>query len=644
MRTLHGAAALLRLAICIALTLEISTTELLAQDATTTSSTSQGTAKLIPIGKALLDASLAREGRANSGFGLPVSFPLPTCGFAGGFCGAVNRDGTLAVAPDYDWVDTFHDGRAVVRSGGLYGYVDTAGRVIAKPQYNIADRFSRGFAQIDIGGRSGLIDLEGRTVLEPRFGFIVPFTDNVFWASQSRTVSDGPPGTEKFNFDSPVLVVNGHSDRHVGASDKWGLVDRSGSWLRPPEFSAVRFFDPDNTAVMLAKTDSGWGVIRPDASWQIEPKFQQLGQLVDGLAAAQLDGHWGFVDASGQIKIEPKYDYTYGFASAATLTAARVNKSFGLIDRSGAWIVRPQYDKIFPGGILIPKSWWTVESGAKSGLLDETGRLVIGPQFDHTPRRCDDGRIVGVIDGKPRLFTGDGKPAEPSQVQLWWPASCDVPYVVKIGDKFAYADRDLSLITLPKFDQAGPFFENRLAVAGLDGKFGLLRPDGTWAIEPTLEAVSSEPADGTVLAKAGDKSGIIDVSSGAWVTQQRFDGICSIGPGLIMALTNGKRGILNTSGAWLIEPKYKRIGIRLEDGLVPALVENRWGLIDGEGTLIIDAKYDEPAFFDHGIAWAKTGDSSCPIDRRGKSIATMQCQPSDSLKREVRIFDCRIGR
>jgi WG containing repeat len=649
MRTPRRDTALACITASVALTLAASTIDLRAQDISPATSIGQGTvqgaAKLLPTGRILFEASLAREDPAKRGFGEPVSFPVPTCGFAGGLCGAVNRDSTQAVAPEYDWVDSFHDGRALVRSGGLYGYVDTAGRVITRPRYDIAGRFSRGFAQIDIDGKSGLIDLEGRTVLEPRFGFVVPFTDNVFWASESRKVLDGPPGTEQFRFDRVLGVFNGHSDRYVVASSKWGLVDRSGSWLRPPEFSSVSFFDPDNTALMLVTTDSGWGVIRPDGSWQIKPKFQHLGQLVGGLAVAQRDGHWGFVDASGQIRIEPKYDFTYGFAPAATVTAARVNKSFGMIDRSGAWVVEPQYDMILPGAFLIPRSWWTVKRGGKLGLLDESGRLVIGPQFDQTPRRCADGRIVGVIDGQPRLFTAEGTPVEPSQGQLWWPASCEVPHVVKVGDKFAYANRDLSLITPPKFDQAGAFFDDRLAAAKVDGKFGMLRRDGGWALEPTLDAVSSGPADGTLLAKAGDKSGIIDASSGAWVIPPRFDGICAIGPGLIMALTDGKRGVLNTAGAWLIEPKYSRIGIRLEDGLVPALLGDRWGYVDGAGTLVIDARYDEPSFFDHGIAWAKAGASWCPIDRRGQPIASLQCQPSDPLTRETnRVFDCRIGR
>jgi hypothetical protein len=46
---------------------------------------------------------------------MAVTFPLPSCLFPGGLCGALNRDGSIAVVPQYDWVDKFYEGRALVR-------------------------------------------------------------------------------------------------------------------------------------------------------------------------------------------------------------------------------------------------------------------------------------------------------------------------------------------------------------------------------------------------------------------------------------------------------------------------------------------------------------------------------------------------
>src|SRR5262245_59392913 len=109
--------------------------------------------ELTPAGKAILKGVLAGDRRALMGSTKPHVFPLPMCTFRGGLCGAVHRDGTIAVPPRYDWIGTFADGRAAVRLGGLYGFVDEEGREIVKPEYPIVDNFKFGFAQVDVDGK-----------------------------------------------------------------------------------------------------------------------------------------------------------------------------------------------------------------------------------------------------------------------------------------------------------------------------------------------------------------------------------------------------------------------------------------------------------------------------------------------------------
>ena len=321
----------------------------------------QGAATLLPIGRAVLAAALAAEERVNSrGTFASISFPLPMCGFAGGLCGAVNRDGTVAVAPTFDWVDRFYEGRALVRSGGLYGYVDTTGRIISRPQYEIAGAYSRGFAQVDDAGKSGLLDLEGQTVVEPRFGFVVPFTADRFWVTHERVISDGAPGTEQFSngFLRPVTI--GDRAKTIWPRGGWGLIDRAGSWIREPMFSQIRIFDRSDNSLMWAKTDAGWGVIKADGSWLVEPKFEAVTQFFDGLAPVRLTGKWGYIDRNGLIVIAPQF-ILQGPLKAAGFAKAKVGKFFGLIDRSGAWVIEPKFDAIFPRRHLLPRSWWMAE-------------------------------------------------------------------------------------------------------------------------------------------------------------------------------------------------------------------------------------------------------------------------------------------
>jgi len=368
--------------------------------------------QLPPAVRRTLEAELAQEAKAKR-IGIPSgrSFPLPVC--VAGKCGAVNRDGTFAVTPAYDRVDRFAEGRAVVevRHGYsyLYGYVDDTGRVISIPQYGVAGRFSRGFAQIDFEGKSGLIDLEGRAVLWPVFGFVVPFTADLFWATEERKIAKGNSGREEFLFDTPLFTVNGVlAVTAIMPKGRWGLVDRSGSWVRRPEFLDIRVFDRGDSRFMWAKTNAGWGLLRSDLSWQVEPRFEQVGSITDNFAPVALKNLWGFVDATGKIVIEPRFDYAFGFSGP--YAPVRVKMQFGMIDRTGAWAIEPTYDGIVPGGILIPQSWWNIKVGNKYGLLDDSLRVVIGPELDQSAAMCEDGRIIGFADKKWHLFSRSGAP------------------------------------------------------------------------------------------------------------------------------------------------------------------------------------------------------------------------------------------
>src|SRR5262245_40202282 len=102
--------------------------------------------ELTPAGKAILQSKIAADSRTQNDrrWDKPLTLPLAMCTFRGGLCGAVRRDGTVAIPPRYDWIGTFSDNRAAVRIGGLYGFVDEEGHEVIKPQYRIVDDFKFG--------------------------------------------------------------------------------------------------------------------------------------------------------------------------------------------------------------------------------------------------------------------------------------------------------------------------------------------------------------------------------------------------------------------------------------------------------------------------------------------------------------------
>jgi WG containing repeat len=613
----------------------------------------QGSPHLLrAVRAATVARALADEDRASKdGTYTPVSFPLPMCIFDGGLCGALNRDGTVAVTPQFDWVGTFREGRALVRSGGLYGYVDTAGRVVAEPKYELAGNYWRGFAEISIDGKSGLIDLEGNRVLEPRFARAHPFSADVFWVNDGARHYDGQPGVEE-------LVNYEHSDvtRDVSATGKWGLVDRTGTWIRKPEFPAIMRYDRDDSSLVLVKADTGWGVIKTDGTWFLEPKFEFLGRPGSGPAPARVAGRSGYIDRSGTFVIAPTFDDAGHFGTDGLATAS-IGKLSGLIDRTGTWVIEPRYDGVSHGLASYQGLIW-VRLDRKWGAIDRSGQVVVRPQFSQGGATvCDDGWVIGYVDRKRRAARREGAPPLAIPDGELSGTDCEQPFQIRIDDRFGYVDRMQKPITEVKFESLSEFFRG-IALVKLDGRFGYIKQDGTWLVEPRFEEASPFWADFTAV-KLNGKFGCIK-QDGTWLIEPRFaeaprscsdlitkidgkfsfmnpDGTWSIDPrfervsgfGELDAIKiDGKFGVMDNTGTWLIEPRWRGYGIAVTSGLVAAKFEEKWGFIDASGALVIEDRYDEFSYFQRGISWVKA-DTWCAIDRRGRKVPTLPCLEAD---------------
>ena len=587
-----------------------------------------------------------------------VVFPLPICMFEHGLCGAVNRDGSIAVEPRFDFIDEFHEDRALVRLGGLYGFVDSNGKVVVEPQYALAGRYRNGYAEVDIGGKSALIDREGRQILEPRFARAGAFATNAFWVYDGARSYRGPVAGAIF----AAIEVNSGTTQYVFAREgRWGLVDAAGEWIRKPEFTEIAIFDPANLDLMWAKTDAGWGLIKPDGTWFVERKFQAItgasegnGRLIDDRAPVMLGRSAAYIDGTGQVVIAPRDGYGHHFVGGMP-APFQVGERYGLIDRSGNWVVEPTYRWIQPiyGGETAPGSdlefkGFYAKRGQKSDVLDASGKVIIegmklwpGTSTSRTTssgglvimstvgqftKYCADGRIVGFMDEKPHLFDRDGTPLAPATGEMWWPLTCDPPYVLKIRERFVHVDKWLRKLT-PETFQAVGLFHNGLAAVKLGGKYGLIRPDGSWAVEPKFDAVQPFQND-LALAKVDGRAGLISAATGDWVTQTRFDDVCSLGRGVVGVVLDGQMGAIDANGRWLIEPKYELLNFNAVQGLTPVGSRGKWGFVDAAGNSI-EARFDEVRRFERGVAWGRSGDTWCPIDRRGNKVPSLACQGAE---------------
>jgi WG repeat protein len=642
--------------------------------------------ELTPVGKAIFEAQVAADRVTPNDFpgrSKPGGFPLAMCAFPGGLCGAVNRDGSVAVLPRYDWVGPFSDNRAAIRIGGLYGFVDEDGREIVKPQYRIVDDYKFGFAQVDVDGKSGLIDRDGKMVIAPTCGFIEAIGPDRFRVSEVRQLG-GTIGGEDFSGIRGVspTALSMSISLPVLRDSAAGVIDRSGQWIEPPGTSSWSpAFEKDDPSIRWVRRNKLWGLARADGTWLIEPKFEQADPLRDGLARVKLDGKFGFIDRTGHFAIEPVFDMAWWFEPGVGRTSAERDGIFGVIDKTGSWVFQTNYQQINLA-VVYGKDrsaetvfGWNFKKDDRWGLLDLHGLVVLDADFDQSIQRCADGRLKAYKNKEWLFFKADGSPLLPPNGGLI-DGSCDGVslYTMKIGEKFGLVDARLNPLTPVHFDvltsvrpgvknakvngkwgRIGPdghwllepkfdYLSNGvdIFVASIDGKRGFMRSDGSWLIEPKFDAAGYRGDDTAFVTVAG-ATGVLRLSDQSWVVAPRPGVMCNA-RNAIMSQADGKRVILSQIGETWIDIGAERVGINFDMGLLTFLKNGKWGLVDTAGRVMVEPQFEEPVYFARdlrGVAWAKRGGNWCAIDRRGSLVSGIPCADADPTGPSYR-FECKV--
>ncbi|NOU07773.1 MAG: WG repeat-containing protein, partial [Hyphomicrobiaceae bacterium] len=380
------------------------------------------------------------------------AFPLPTCLFPRGLCGAVRSDGSTAVPPRYDWVGGFFEDRAAVRKGALFGFVDELGWEITPPRYRIVDDYKFGYAQVDVDGKSALIDRDGALAFEPKYGFIEAIGDDRFRVSDV-SLRGGQIGAEDFTGRTVTYTTNGGVSISVAfpfnQAEGFAVVDRSGRLIEPARTAPD--FDKTNLSIRWVEKDKLWGLANPDGTWVMEPSTRHPTALYYGIALVTLaSGKVGAVDPQGRFVIAPVFDRLGWFEPGVPGAPAQRDGVIGVIDRSGNWIFQTTLgtlnlasafskpDEFLKLSGVIERTrdpaaasqtsrsfafGWHVEKDRKYGLIGFDGRVVLEPQFDQTVTLCDGGRLQAYKNKEWLYYRLDGSPLQPIDGRLL-DASC----------------------------------------------------------------------------------------------------------------------------------------------------------------------------------------------------------------------------
>ena len=140
----------------------------------------------------------------------------------GGREGYFNKDGAIAINPQFPWAAEFSEGLAGVIVGDLrpgpgrtvkWAFIDKTGRIVIDPQFDYAGPFSEGLAPVVINHRTGYIDKSGKFAITPQFDYGASFSQGL-----------------------AVVRIGDES------SGKYGFIDKSGRMVITPTFDSADSF------------------------------------------------------------------------------------------------------------------------------------------------------------------------------------------------------------------------------------------------------------------------------------------------------------------------------------------------------------------------------------------------------------------
>jgi hypothetical protein len=294
--------------------------------------------------------------------------------------GFIDRTGQIAIAADYEMGTNFSGGLAGVQKDGKWGYINRRGEIVIAPRYLSVGEFREGIARVQPDRDTAeFIDATGK-VLFPGDRGAGALSEGLFHAN--LIMPDGSQERGYFNKNFELVIRFDHRGKglyparceefhegraavEVGASNRWGFIDREGQLVIPPSYRHV-----ENFSEGLASVSVGTGLIGPrgyiDRSGKmvLEPRFVSAGSFKEGLACVfvPLDekgearkepvpetagtaiarGKWGFMDKTGRVVIAPRFYSATSFRHGL----ARVSENpyhVGFIDKTGAYVFEVQH-------------------------------------------------------------------------------------------------------------------------------------------------------------------------------------------------------------------------------------------------------------------------------------------------------------
>ncbi|MCC7303623.1 MAG: WG repeat-containing protein [Bacteroidia bacterium] len=274
------------------------------------------------------------------------------------------------------------------------------------------------------------------------------------------------------------------------------------------------------------------------------------------------------------------------------------NIIFGLTTLGGTIDEYYLFIRNYPENRNVEQAWYNVYTLYTKDFKPETFSdfLKVFPDYpysDNVNRDLELSRRIllpGRQNGKWGFVDSGGVWLIPPIYDWCEPFSGAVAAVGK-DDKAGFIDKTGRVIFPLVFNEVESF-SNGLAEVTLNGKSGVVSLTGKQIIPCEYEEIYTEPDAGLICLKKDGKYGYCDLK-GSSVADFIFDKTDRFRMGTAPAEQNGKWGLIDMKGKWVVRPEYDGISPGSEGRYMKVVKNGRKGVIRYDGKEIIPCRFQE---------------------------------------------------
>ena len=294
--------------------------------------------------------------------------------------GMIDESGALRIPLDYATLEPFSCGRAKMRLCGktLYGYLDSGGRPLTQHEFATAQSFSEGWAYVSRPKKrrveehgflntQGELKLSGTLLFDDAQPFEQGFSVVTHYAARGYFYSYLKPDGQflkmqrlntSLDWFCSASPFRNNRALVYGELTGFALIEPSGLMVADLGFDFEAAY-PARDGLLRVQKDSDWGFLDSDGRVVIPcmVDYPKVRDFSCGLAAFQEtpDGPWGFLDRQLHTVVPPRYSQVGDFCQG--LAAVQSAQSYGFVNTQGHEVIPPRYSYVgsFENGLALCK-------------------------------------------------------------------------------------------------------------------------------------------------------------------------------------------------------------------------------------------------------------------------------------------------